>query len=685
MDSHNIHVKELTKQQPSSVHDANNCNTIDKLANEEGQQQHIHDTFRYLIRCSIVLVCLSLAFVAGIYLYSSIIVLEATNLLCPIYDAETVHQHNLENESSQGIGGCWRIDRAGFNNEAVYDFNFDVYSVSIDKKPDFDTMVVCIMYGLLGVCLLLIGIQNGIYIASDCYYSVCKKVVNPRVVKVRNMFNTNYNSKRSSSGRNEDKKNSTESDADKRGCGEESIHNKKLSSRTYDYNKWYERYKKFYRKHYYDDSKWKILSTAGGELIEILIQFYGLCLYGGVDILDIQTVQLGQEHELVLLFAVIVGLDGILTGIAWIMYILWHNTWHGALFFALIFFIDAAFELIYVIFPLIYLTRSEENGNFFEKRSLGLLKQTNSFNVVQSLIALMFVTRKCWRLLKKLDPASVEFDHLVELKRIENGIHNPRKPWIYTKQLIERNELRNFQLASASHSKSVSATNDCNYSDSKNSNQNSRFKSSQAPTIGENQTFRKIFVLLIGFTFFSIGLGTLASFTTDINNNYKPKCLPNGHDDFINQEWKSNNPEISMFFDQNCEMRVIHIFNEYPCNCRKFKLSYETVESNVDSTVIARIFEKWTMLEAVSISNNIPSPFSQIDLNFTSSMVKLEYLRILVINGLTISHIHDDVGKYMHNLGMSTFPTCFCTKHYSVCLHIRILYLFPQYIRNIGH
>ena len=73
------------------------------------------------------------------------------------------------------------------------------------------------------------------------------------------------------------------------------------------------------------------------------------------------------------------------------------------------------------------------------------------------------------------------------------------------------------------------------------------------------------------------------------------------------------------------------------------------------------------MLEAVSIDTASFSRVSQVDLNFTSNMVKLQYLRILVIDGLTISDIHDDIGKYMNNLGMDVcFSSVFCANTFCV-------------------
>ena len=98
--------------------------------------------------------------------------------MCPLYDADTVYKHNFEsNINARGgeLGSCWRIERFSFNEDAVYNLNFDVYAALIDNNPDLGTVLVCIIYALLGMFLLLIGlIQNGMYMIFDAYYSIYK-------------------------------------------------------------------------------------------------------------------------------------------------------------------------------------------------------------------------------------------------------------------------------------------------------------------------------------------------------------------------------------------------------------------------------------------------------------------------------------------------------------------------------
>ena len=61
------------------------------------------------------------------------------------------------------------------------------------------------------------------------------------------------------------------------------------------------------------------------------------------------------------------------------------------------------------MFPLVYLTSG--NG-IFDTKSLGLLKQQNFYFIVQSGWSMCLLARKCWKLLRDLDPIHLELQHL---------------------------------------------------------------------------------------------------------------------------------------------------------------------------------------------------------------------------------------------------------------------------------
>lgn len=159
------------------------------------------------------------------------------------------------------------------------------------------------------------------------------------------------------------------------------------------------------------------------EWIEIWIQFYALMLFGGIDFHNSNV--LAQEVNIVESFCVIVGLNAIVAGILLIMYTLRHDTINGNVFIAIYFTVDAIFEFIYVLFPLLYLT-SDDTNSIFSLKSLGLLKQQNSFFLVQSLFAIILLGRKCWRLLYSLDPNYIAKSFFQKL----NSNTVVQRPWV---------------------------------------------------------------------------------------------------------------------------------------------------------------------------------------------------------------------------------------------------------------
>ena len=90
----------------------------------------------------------------------------------------------------------------------------------------------------------------------------------------------------------------------------------------------YRNYIKFYRRNFYLDSKHKILATLSSEVCEMLLQTYGLFLLGGIDLFNPNELRLSEDYQTIESFATIVGLNGILTGVAWIAYVGWHNVWY---------------------------------------------------------------------------------------------------------------------------------------------------------------------------------------------------------------------------------------------------------------------------------------------------------------------------------------------------------------------
>ena len=116
-----------------------------------------------------------------------------------------------------------------------------------------------------------------------------------------------------------------------------------------------------------------------------------------------------------------------LAGTLLIFYICLSNHFRGKTFFTLNFVIDTTFEIIYCLFPLLYLS----GNDLFDLSSLGILGQQNGFIIIQSLFAMIVVSRKCILLMIDLNPTSIARSHW---SKVQNHIKTDHlKPWIVDK------------------------------------------------------------------------------------------------------------------------------------------------------------------------------------------------------------------------------------------------------------
>ena len=76
------------------------------------------------------------------------------------------------------------------------------------------------------------------------------------------------------------------------------------------------------------------------------------------------------------------------------------------------------------------------------------------------------------------------------------------------------------------------------------------------------QCQRKSFVIGCGLSFILAGLGVLISVLSFIENDYYNKCI-----NISDESWLIQHPELE-YFDSYCTQQVVHLFNDYPCNCR---------------------------------------------------------------------------------------------------------------------
>ena len=130
-----------------------------------------------------------------------------------------------------------------------------------------------------------------------------------------------------------------------------------------------------------------------------------------------------------------------IAGMLLICYIAFHNVLYGKLFISLNFVIDTVFEILYCLFPLWYLTPTR---NVFDLTSLGMLRNQNSFIILQSLFAMIILVRKCIVLMRDLEPSEIAATYWkhIYVKDLQYGrLHETEhlKPWIEVRREISNN------------------------------------------------------------------------------------------------------------------------------------------------------------------------------------------------------------------------------------------------------
>ena len=161
---------------------------------------------------------------------------------------------------------------------------------------------------------------------------------------------------------------------------------------------------------------------------------------------------------------------------------------------------------------------------------------------------------------------------------------------------------------------------------------------------GKNQRYRKCSVITLGLFLLGVGISILVSFTDNVENNYKAKCIAVvSYEDYNTTNWFSNNPEIAQFYGPHCERQVIRIFDEYPCECRKLRVAVsESTLKNIST--LHRVFEKWHMLEGIFIYSQYSPPTNTQPITFTKEMLHLPHLRSLVIDAFNVEFNDDSIG-----------------------------------------
>ena len=272
-----------------------------------------YDSIYYVLyfvgRYLVVLTSYFLCIIASLYAIGSLVTLEATNFFCSSYTLEEIRQYNLENENESGVpenvNSCLRIDRQGLNFDVLSDVNYNIFIGKIDSDSlDFVAYFQSILYFVTTLVLLIFTLYHTYLLIYDTINAIYSFVY--REQKNERIYSMLCKLHRQTQPSNE----ADQSQNRKKGKMEAGVW---CSFVRKTYVDCAHTCMKFYFEYiqpiYYVDSKWRMLSIIGKEWFEIIIQIYALLLYGGINVVDLESNILSQSPDIIELFTIIVSVN----------------------------------------------------------------------------------------------------------------------------------------------------------------------------------------------------------------------------------------------------------------------------------------------------------------------------------------------------------------------------------------
>ena len=425
--------------------------------------------FVYIARYVLLLTTICLFIISLMYGISNLLTLEATNFFCPLYSREEVLQHNLENGMEHGSSrySCWYINRSKINLLKIILSQEDLFEATF-KHVTVINLFKFLLYCLISLWLLFMILYNGYYLIYDTCFTLlscinnkiksrivraicnCPKehIHNPRVtnalnhmrykVKTQNKLRRKRSLSRSKLMQfNQDKGKTKEKQSVQSKFGATGVRKLIIDK--------YQQWILWYRKYYYQDSKWRLFTIMGKEWLEILVQTYVLFLFGGINIFNLESNVLAQDSSVVRQFSIIVGLNSVIAGVVQLCYVICGNFIRGNVFLTIYFVIDTAFECTYILFPLLSLNNNNDSA-VNPKRLALLTQENNGFILLQSLFAIIFITNKSLFLMNQLNPKIIIVKHWQQkLLKIDVNSDNTsnisvqaQEPWIHNDNYNKR-------------------------------------------------------------------------------------------------------------------------------------------------------------------------------------------------------------------------------------------------------
>ena len=132
--------------------------------------------FLYFIgRYFAILMCYFLCIIGSLYSIGSIITLEATDFLCPIYTEEEVRQHSFNNGLPEGdrADSCWYINERQINFGAIKNLDIKIFTANIYwSQIGFIKWIQSLLYAFLTLFLLIYTLKHTYLLLYDTYFAI---------------------------------------------------------------------------------------------------------------------------------------------------------------------------------------------------------------------------------------------------------------------------------------------------------------------------------------------------------------------------------------------------------------------------------------------------------------------------------------------------------------------------------
>ena len=257
----------------------------------------------YIARYLSVFLLIGLCIISTLYAVGNLVTIQAENFTCPQYTEEEVRKFNYLKGDPNGMSdSCYYIDSERLNFAAIYDLDISIYTASFADDIRIFNTTLFIFYSLIALISVILTIYHGYFLLYDsyCLSVVCcncpnaKSKMNPRFKRIVETCSKSYHRAKTkhkrqgntSSGNRKKNTQKVKSQSNVQKCLQ------CVSNGINDYTQ-------FMSDNFYFDSKYWLFGIIIREFFEIIIQFYALLLYGGMNLFDLNENVLSQEGYIV--------------------------------------------------------------------------------------------------------------------------------------------------------------------------------------------------------------------------------------------------------------------------------------------------------------------------------------------------------------------------------------------------